>query len=133
MFFLSKTNITKDIRRTNSEEFKLISYNGINAGEEIPVKYCKKGSNLNPPLKWEGAPENTKSYAISVMDPDAPVGTWIHWEIVNIPANTTSIQEGCKGNSCGGLQLLNSWHKAAKYDGPQPPSGTHRYIFTVYA
>ena len=113
-------------------DFKLNSPEGIVAGEEIPDKYCKDGENKSPPLEWSGAPGVTQSYAISVTDLDAPKGTWVHWQSINIPKHVTSIAEACVGHACGS-QLLNSWDKETRYDGPQPSEGTHRYIFTVYA
>jgi len=93
----------------------------------IPVKYTCDGDNVNPPLKMEGMPKEAKSLALIVDDPDAPMGTWVHWVVWNI-AVTEKIEE----NSIPGVEGLNSSGKHS-YHGPCPPSGTHRYFFKVYA
>ena len=93
----------------------------------IPSKYTCDGNNINPPLTIEEIPESTKSLVLIVDDPDAPMGTWDHWVVWNIPP-TDKIQE----NSVPGTQGLNSARRNS-YSGPCPPSGTHRYFFKVYA
>jgi hypothetical protein len=93
----------------------------------IPVKYTCDGDDVNPSLKIEGMPKEAKSLALIVDDPDAPMGTWVHWVVWNIPA-TEKIEE----NSIPGIEGLNSSGKHS-YHGPCPPSGTHRYFFKVYA
>ena len=93
----------------------------------IPEKYSGDGEDINPPLKIEGIPEGTKSLVLVVDDPDAPQRTWDHWVVWNIPPVT-----GIDENSIPGIQGMNSWGKN-KYGGPQPPLGTHRYFFKVYA
>lgn len=97
------------------------------------------GKNVSPALKWSGAPKDTKSFAITVYDPDAPTGSgWWHWVIVNLPATTTELPEGA-GNEGGKLpanaqQVRTDFGKPG-WGGPCPPQGDkpHRYIFTVYA
>jgi len=87
---------------------------------------------VSPALKWSGAPAGTKSYAVTVYDPDAPTGSgWWHWVLFNIPANVTSLAEGVKGVGVEG----NTDFGAKGYGGPCPPPGDkpHRYVFTVYA
>ena len=96
----------------------------------IPVRFTCDGEDISPQLSWEDAPEGVESYALSVEDPDAPMGTFIHWLIYDIPKdvagiNRASLPEGAK-------QVVNDFGKE-DYGGPCPPSGTHRYIFTVYA
>jgi len=96
----------------------------------IPSKYTCDGANVNPPLLIGNVPEKTRSLALIVDDPDAPVGTWVHWVVWNIGAGTREIPE----NSVppGALQGTNDFRKQ-EYGGPCPPSGTHRYFFKLYA
>lgn len=75
-------------------------------------------------------PAETKSFALSVTDPDAPGGTWIHWLVYDIPKDVRSIDRGSLPE--GAKQAENDWGRR-EYGGPCPPSGTHRYIFTIYA
>ncbi len=98
-------------------------------GASIPGKYSCKGESISPPLKWSGAPAQTKSYALIVQDPDAPSGTFYHWVDFNIPASTTQSPEGAQNVGTPGK---NGAGKLG-YTGPCPPSGTHRYIFNLYA
>jgi Raf kinase inhibitor-like YbhB/YbcL family protein len=93
----------------------------------ILSKYTCDGDNVNPPLIIEGAPEETKSLVLIVDDPDAPMGTWDHWIVWNIPP-TSKIEE----NTVPGTEGINDSRKHS-YGGPCPPWGTHRYFFKVYA
>jgi len=93
----------------------------------IPSKYTCDGDNINPALKIAGVPEGTQSLTLIVDDPDAPMGTWDHWIVWNIPP-TERIEE----NSVPGTEGLNDSRKHS-YGGPCPPSGAHRYFFKVYA
>ena len=93
----------------------------------IPSKYTCDGDDVNPPLNIKGTPEETKSLVLIVDDPDAPMGTWDHWIVWNIPP-TNKIEE----NSVPGTEGLNNFRRHS-YGGPCPPSGTHRYFFRVYA
>ena len=93
----------------------------------IPVKYTCDGDDVNPPLNIEGIPSEAKSLALIVDDPDAPMGTWVHWVVWNIP-----VIERIEENSVLGVEGLNSFRRHS-YGGPCPPSGTHRYFFKVYA
>lgn len=104
-------------------------------GDPIPIEYSCKGADISPPLTWSGTPENTVSFALICDDPDAPIGTWVHWVYFNIPADVASLPEGVpagKEPSVGGIQGRNGWRKHS-YGGPCPPSGTHRYYFKLYA
>jgi len=87
------------------------------------------GQNFSPPLSWSGAPEGTASYLLTMIDPDG--GNWVHWLLVNIPADLTSLEEVINGPETG-IAGRNSFG-ANGYGGPCPPSGTHRYVFTLYA
>lgn len=101
----------------------------------IPVKYSCKGQDVSPPLKWEGAPEGTKSFVLVNDDPDAPVGVWDHWILFNIPASVTELPEDIPTRpelADGSRHGRNSWGRY-DYGGPCPPSGTHRYFFKLYA
>ena len=93
----------------------------------IPAKYTCDGENVNPPLTIEGLPEVTKSLALIVDDPDAPMGTWDHWVVWNI-LPSSKIGE----NTVPGTEGVNTYRRHS-YGGPCPPSGTHRYFFKVYA
>jgi Raf kinase inhibitor-like YbhB/YbcL family protein len=104
-------------------------------GETIPINYTCDGDDVSPPLKWTGSPEGTVSYALIADDPDAPAGTWDHWVLFNIPASTDTLEELFPftpeipdGTRTG----RNSWGRFG-YNGPCPPSGTHRYFFSLYA
>jgi Raf kinase inhibitor-like YbhB/YbcL family protein len=107
-------------------------------GETIPKKYTADGTDVSPPLRWEGAPKEAKSYALICDDPDAPRGTWTHWVIYNLPADITALEEGVAKDEKlpnGARQGTNSWGKGnIGYRGPDPPAGKpHRYFFKVYA
>jgi len=93
----------------------------------IPAKYTCDGDDVNPPLIIEGIPEEAKTLALIVDDPDAPMGTWDHWIVWNIPP-TGKIEE----NTVPGTEGMNTARKHS-YGGPCPPYGTHRYFFKVYA
>ncbi|MGE5041714.1 MAG: YbhB/YbcL family Raf kinase inhibitor-like protein [Candidatus Levyibacteriota bacterium] len=95
----------------------------------IPAKYTCQGENINPQLDFSEIPPQAKSLALLVDDPDAPMGTWTHWVVFNMPPDITRIVENSKP---GGVEGLTSFGKAG-YGGPCPPSGTHRYFFKLYA
>lgn len=99
-------------------------------GKAIPARYTCEGRDINPPLAFGAVPVGTRSLALIVDDPDAPAGTWVHWVVWNIPADTREIEEG--GLPAGGLQGMNDFRRNS-YGGPCPPSGTHRYYFKLYA
>jgi Raf kinase inhibitor-like YbhB/YbcL family protein len=94
----------------------------------IPSKYTCQGSDVSPPLEISEVPEGTKSLALIVDDPDAPMGTWVHWVVWGITSDKTEIKEG----EVPGKQGKNDFGKL-NYGGPCPPSGTHRYFFKLYA
>jgi Raf kinase inhibitor-like YbhB/YbcL family protein len=96
----------------------------------IPARHTCDGSDTSPPLAFSGVPAGTHSLALIVDDPDAPVGTWIHWVVWNIPPRIREITENSVPDTA--IQGLNSW-KRNNYGGPCPPSGTHRYYFRLYA
>ena len=98
-------------------------------GGAIPVEYTCDGADVFPILSFSDVPENAKSLALIVDDPDAPMGTWVHWLVWNIPANKTGFS---KGENITFPQGKNDFGKL-DYGGPCPPSGTHRYYFKLYA
>jgi len=96
----------------------------------IPSEFTCDGRDIPPQLSWTEVPEGTKSFALSVTDPDAPGGTWIHWLVYDIPKDVREIERGTLPE--GAKEVVNDFGKKS-YGGPCPPSGTHRYFFTVYA
>jgi len=116
-------------QNTPSNTMKLSSPSFENNGY-IPPKYTCDGQNISPELEISDIPENAKSLALIVDDPDAPAGDWVHWLVWNINPGTAKIGEGeIPQNS---IQGLNDFGKN-NYGGPCPPSGTHRYQFKLYA
>ncbi|RMF84930.1 MAG: YbhB/YbcL family Raf kinase inhibitor-like protein [Nitrospinota bacterium] len=104
-------------------------------GSPIPVRYTCDGEDLSPPLQWSNVPSGTKSFALVVDDPDAPMGTWDHWILYDIPATTTRLPAGIAATRRVpevGTHGRNSWRRLG-YGGPCPPGGTHRYFFKLYA
>jgi len=93
------------------------------------------GENLSPELHWTGAPKDTKSFAITVYDPDAPTGSgfW-HWIAYGFSPSTTSLKKGWRPIAGDGITQAATDYGAPGYNGPCPPPGKpHHYIFTVYA
>ncbi len=98
--------------------------------EKMPSTYTCDGEGVNPPLTWSDAPEGVKSFALIVDDPDAPSGNFTHWTVWNIAPNiheipTDSVPPGASEGITG--------YKKSGYGPPCPPSGVHRYVFTLYA
>lgn len=113
-----------------------ISSTSFPAGGDIPKKFTCDGADLSPELSWMDAPSGTQSFALIADDPDAPVGTWTHWVLFDLPPSTTSLPEGVSKVEelpDGARQGRNDFHKVG-YGGPCPPPGKpHRYFFKVYA
>ncbi len=105
-------------------------------GKPIPAKYTCDGADISPPLQWSGVPAAAKALVLIADDPDAPVGTWVHWVVFNMPASLTELAENQpKGQTlpAGGSQGLTDFKKPG-YGGPCPPPGKpHRYFFKLYA
>jgi Raf kinase inhibitor-like YbhB/YbcL family protein len=139
VFFLSAfvtTAFAGDLKLKSSE---------LNQGKRLGMEqvfsgFGCTGKNISPALRWEGAPKNTKSWAVTVYDPDAPTGSgWWHWIIFNIPAKITSLSKNA-GDPASGLAPAGSVQSRTDYGTPGyggacPPVGDkpHRYQFTVYA
>ncbi len=105
----------------------------------IPTQYVMPGAggrNLSFPLQWKNVPKETKSFALSVIDPHPVAQNWVHWLVINIPKEVTSLEEGASKKKMppGSVELKNSFGQIG-YGGPQPPKGTgdHPYVVTLYA
>lgn len=96
----------------------------------IPSEFTCDEKNISPQLSWENVPEKTKSFALTVTDPDAPGGLWIHWLVYDISKDLRKIEKNSL--PAGAKEVENDFGKRP-YGGPCPPSGTHRYFFTIYA
>jgi Raf kinase inhibitor-like YbhB/YbcL family protein len=107
-----------------------VSSPAFQEGGLIPEKFSKYGRNISPELQIEGAPAEAKSLVLVVDDPDAPVGLFTHWLVWNIDPKTTEIAEASAPS--GVVQGKNDFGEMG-YGGPQPPSGTHRYFFKIFA
>ncbi|RMH97449.1 MAG: YbhB/YbcL family Raf kinase inhibitor-like protein [Calditrichaeota bacterium] len=104
-------------------------------GGMIPAKYTCDGENVSPPLTWEGVPDEAKTLALICDDPDAPMKTWVHWVVFNIPTSVKELPENTpaiRTLANGARQGINDFRRIG-YGGPCPPGGTHRYFFKIYA
>ncbi len=106
-------------------------------GGAIPVRYGCAGADVSPPINWSGTPPGTRSFALVLYDRDAadagnPELPWVHWLLYDIPAKVHGLAEdAAKNPPAGTLNGENSWRRSG-YDGPCPPSGSHRYVFILY-
>jgi Raf kinase inhibitor-like YbhB/YbcL family protein len=106
-------------------------------GGDLRNRYAREHKNLSPPLKWTGVPDGAVELALVCDDPDAPRGTWTHWLLWGLSPERTEVPQGvAKAETLSQLdnaiQGRNDFGNIG-YDGPQPPSGTHRYFFRLYA
>jgi len=127
VFFPASNPMSKEVKKMG--ELKITSPVFDNNGT-IPKKYTCDGMDISPPLFIENVPAGAKSLALIVDDPDAPVGTWVHWVLWNINPATKELKENRVPE--GVQQGINDFRKN-DYGGPCPPSGTHRYFFKLYA
>ncbi|MBN1834942.1 MAG: YbhB/YbcL family Raf kinase inhibitor-like protein [Spirochaetales bacterium] len=106
------------------------------AGGPIAQTYTCDGRDVSPPLRWDNVPDATKSFALVCDDPDAPVGTWVHWVLYRIPGSVRQLPEAVPARETlpdGSTQGRNDFGKIG-YGGPCPPRGKpHRYFFRLYA
>jgi len=112
-----------------------IKSSAFEEGGMIPKKYTCDGADVSPPLSWTSVPEGTKTIALICDDPDAPMGTWVHWVLFNLPADVKELPESVpseKNLDNGAMQGTNDFGNIG-YGGPCPPGGTHRYYFKFYA
>ncbi len=115
-------------------EIKITSSAFVEGGL-IPAKYTCDGADVSPPLQWDAVPEGTKSIALICDDPDAPMGTWVHWVLFNLPSDAKELAENIPAEETlpnGAKQGVNDFGRIG-YGGPCPPGGTHRYFFKIYA
>lgn len=113
--------------RLNSDAF--------DPGAPIPEAHTCDGPNVSPALHWQDVPEGARSLALICDDPDAPRKVWVHWVLFDLPPETTHLPERVPSSPTlpgGGVQGTNDF-PAIGYGGPCPPSGTHRYVFKLYA
>ena len=110
-----------------------LSVSGFADGATIPERHTCEGRDASPAMKWSGGPEGAKSLALIVDDPDAPVGTWNHWLLWDIPASMHALGEGVQPAEVG-LSGTNDFGRPG-YGGPCPPRGhgPHRYFFKLFA
>jgi Raf kinase inhibitor-like YbhB/YbcL family protein len=107
-----------------------ITSSAFEEGGLIPQKYTCNGEDISPPLNWSGIPDKTESLVLICDDPDAPVGIWVHWVLINLPTIIDGLPEG---GARVGINGLNDFHRLG-YGGPCPPIGApHRYFFKLYA
>jgi Raf kinase inhibitor-like YbhB/YbcL family protein len=121
---------------TSSKGSMQLTSPAFGENEIIPTKYTCDGQNVSPPLKWSGVPADAKSLVLIADDPDAPVGTWVHWVLYDLPTTAAELPEALPKSQYipgGAKQGLNDF-KHLGYGGPCPPPGkAHRYFFKVYA
>lgn len=127
------------VQNVSGGEGMEISSSAFKDKEKIPIQYVMPGAggkNISIPLAWKSVPADTKSFALSIVDPHPVAQNWVHWLVINIPKEVTSIEEGAsrKRMPPGSAELKNSFGDIG-YGGPQPPKGTgdHPYVVTLYA
>jgi hypothetical protein len=127
LFFLIMAGIL-NARTASAMELKS---QDISHNQSIPAVHTCDGKDISPQLSWSGAPAGTKGFALTCIDPDAPMGDFIHWLVYDIPVSVTDFSRG-KPLPAEAKEVVNDFGKTS-YGGPCPPSGTHRYFFTIYA
>ncbi|HOB26711.1 MAG TPA: YbhB/YbcL family Raf kinase inhibitor-like protein [Bacteroidales bacterium] len=113
----------------------IVKSDSFSDGGMIPAKYTCDGANISPQLSWDNAPKDTKSFVLICEDPDAPMGTFTHWILYDIPADVHELPENLPKDKVlpnGAKQGIADFKKIG-YGGPCPPSGTHRYYFKLYS
>ncbi len=105
-----------------------LSSTSFTPGGELAQRYGKRSENVSPQLSWDGVPDGTRSFALSFIDIHPMVRGFMHWLLADIDAGTRELPEGAaRGRLPRGVREL------VPYAGPFPPSGTHEYVFTLYA
>jgi len=128
-------SVKKEMAKEEEKMALTIASTAFEEGGMIPRQYTCDGADISPPLSFSSVPEGTKSLALIADDPDAPMGTWVHWVLFNIPPDTTGLPENVPTDQTlanGAKHGVSDFGKFG-YGGPCPPSGTHRYYFKLYA
>ena len=112
-----------------------ITSSAFEDGGMIPRSYTCDDRDVSPDLAWAGVPGETKTLALICDDPDAPVGTWVHWVLFNIPPGETGLaaEIAPEAELASGARHGTNDFRRLGYGGPCPPGGTHRYFFKLYA
>jgi Raf kinase inhibitor-like YbhB/YbcL family protein len=129
------STITVETPLVEMEATMKLTSSAFTQGQPIPAKFSCKGDDVSPALAWDEPPAGAQSLALIMDDPDAPMGTWVHWVLFNLPASARGLPEGVPTTAAladGSVQGLTS-ARGHGYHGPCPPSGTHRYFFKLYA
>ena len=133
---LGPSNIIKGTDTEFDNMAMRITSSAFEDQEGIPARYTCDGEDLSPALDWSDVPEGTKSLTLIMDDPDAPMGTWVHWVMYDIPISINGLEESVSSDpelKFGGKHGTNSW-KRFGYGGPCPPGKKpHRYMFKLYA
>jgi Raf kinase inhibitor-like YbhB/YbcL family protein len=135
LFLFSVHDLFSEQKKGGRHMELTITSSAFSQGGEIPSKHTCDGADISPPLSWKGAPSNAKSFALICDDPDAPMGTWVHWVVYNIPASMFELGENITSpglSANGALEGMNDFRKTS-WGGPCPPGGVHRYFFKLYA
>ena len=112
----------------------ILSSPAFENGSRIPTKYTCDGEDVSPPLRWVGATEGARSFALLCADPDAPRGTWWHWAVYDIATDEAGLPEAYpKGWHVGACRQAVNDFGYSGYGGPCPPIGRHRYFHKLYA
>lgn len=136
IFVFSLAGIQAEQREKEGNTVKLeITSNAFDEGALIPEKYTCDGLDVSPPLAWTLPPEGTECFVLICDDPDAPMGTWVHWVLYGLSPETVELPEGVPdtGDVLNGAKQGTNDFRRIGYGGPCPPGGTHRYYFTLYA
>jgi Raf kinase inhibitor-like YbhB/YbcL family protein len=137
LFISSPLSFTRLFAREGEKAMPLtLSSPSFTDGGDIAKKFTCEGADISPQLSWTDPPAATKSFALLVDDPDAPVGNWNHWTLWNLPPSARGLPEGMSKEARlpdGSQQGLNDFRKTG-YNGPCPPAGKpHRYYFRLFA
>ncbi|ODS30152.1 MAG: hypothetical protein SCARUB_04743 [Candidatus Scalindua rubra] len=138
IFFLGFCIVETQAKQMGKEDYTMkleIKSTAFEEGGSIPRKYTCDGADISPPLSWTQPPEGTKSLVLICDDPDAPMGTWVHWVLYGLSPNTLELAENIPDEKevlDGAKHGVNDFRRIG-YGGPCPPGGTHRYFFKLYA
>lgn len=137
LFAALATSCGQEVKKEKgeSEMAFILTSTAFSEGELIPTQYTCDGKDVSPPLAWSGAPDSTMSFALISDDPDAPMGTWVHWVLYNLPPAIVGLPEQMPTTdtlATGARQGFSDFGRSG-YGGPCPPGGTHRYFFKLYA